>query len=602
MPYAALFVSDFSVQALVRVEPALAGKPVAVLAGEAPQCRVLALNDAARATGVLAGMTQTQAEHADGIVLRRRSLTAEESAHQALLDCARIFSPRVEDTNFHTVSHIEPWMEGQSFVHKKRPRHVVANVIDETTSRHMRTQPKAAARESVAKAKQRDAAKQICGDLVVLDVAGLSKLFGEPQAIAESIAWRAREFGLEVQIGVGANPEAATLAAKGFQGITIIAEGKQGEVLGKLPVEALELRQEVLETLDRWGVRTCRALASLPEVSVIERLGQEGKRLQLLARGASERLLVPCEPSTRFVESMELEDPLDNLESLAFLLASVTDRLCARLNARALSATSLALQLELVEADVMAVDPEINVLPEMERNRKKRSHTRRRENGVLEYVRVLSLPVPMHDAKLLVRLLQLELQMAPPQSAVRKLTLAVTPSVPRYGQANLFAASAPEPGKVELMLAKIRKVVEGRSREPRVGCAELQDTHRPQAFRINPFRVDAAMQKVQQESESTSCLRMLRPAVDAKVEMRMGAPWRLSSKLISGEVVASAGPWRAAGGWWRMDQGGEWSREEWDLAVRRRQRKQGEEDMQEVCLVRLVVANEQKCEIEALME
>ena len=104
MPYAALFVPDMPVQALLRAEPALQGKPVAVLAGEPPQCRVFALNDAARAAGVMPGMTQVQAENAGGVILRRRSISAERSAHEALLDCARIFSPRVEDTVFRAIA------------------------------------------------------------------------------------------------------------------------------------------------------------------------------------------------------------------------------------------------------------------------------------------------------------------------------------------------------------------------------------------------------------------------------------------------------------------------------------------------------------------
>ena len=99
--------------------------------------------------------------------------------------------------------------------------------------------------------------------------------------------------------------------------------------------------------LERWGIRNLRALAALPEVALSERLGQEGIRLQQLARGCSSRSLVPVEPPLVFEEAIELEYPLVLLEPLAFLLARLLDQLCARLGARALATQELNLDLTL---------------------------------------------------------------------------------------------------------------------------------------------------------------------------------------------------------------------------------------------------------------
>ena len=51
MPFACLFVPDFSVQALVRLEPELRSKPVAVFEGVPPLRKVFGANAAAK-TGV----------------------------------------------------------------------------------------------------------------------------------------------------------------------------------------------------------------------------------------------------------------------------------------------------------------------------------------------------------------------------------------------------------------------------------------------------------------------------------------------------------------------------------------------------------------------
>ncbi|MCU1308442.1 MAG: nucleotidyltransferase/DNA polymerase involved in repair-like protein, partial [Acidobacteriaceae bacterium] len=103
----------------------------------------------------------------------------------------------------------------------------------------------------------------------------------------------------------------------------------------------------------------------------------------------------------------------------------------------------------------------------------------------------------------------------------------------------------------------------------RVGSPVLVDTHKPDAFLMRHFNPAAeAAQPRAAVPQVMNAVRMFRPALPVKVELRNGAPARL---LLNGsrayaEVVALTGPWRNSGAWWG-DQA--WSREEWDLAVRR---------------------------------
>ena len=57
MSYACIFVPDFPAQAVVRLEPDLRQKGVAILAGAAPLTKVFATNRQARDLGVETGMT-----------------------------------------------------------------------------------------------------------------------------------------------------------------------------------------------------------------------------------------------------------------------------------------------------------------------------------------------------------------------------------------------------------------------------------------------------------------------------------------------------------------------------------------------------------------
>jgi protein ImuB len=56
-------------------------------------------------------------------------------------------------------------------------------------------------------------------------------------------------------------------------------------------------------------------LAALPEKELIARMGQDGKRLRQLARGKHPHLFQPVEPLFTLDEQMELDAPVDLLDS-----------------------------------------------------------------------------------------------------------------------------------------------------------------------------------------------------------------------------------------------------------------------------------------------
>jgi len=470
--FACIFVPDFPVEAVVRPEPDLREQPVAVLEGAAPLLRVVAANGKARALGIEMGMTRLQAEALPDVLLRRRSFLQEDAAHAALLDCAAAFSPRVEAT---------------------------------------------------------------AADTALLDLAGLERLFGPAQKITRDLARRASELGLETNVAVASNPDAALHAARRFPGVTLIPHNKEAERLGDLPLDVLAPAPEMLEILDRWGVRTFRALVALPEVAISERLGQEGLRLQKLARGAGSRPLVAAQPPLNFEEAIELEHPLELLEPLAFLLGRMLEQLCSRLSSRALATNELRLRLQL-------------------------------EHQEETFERNLRLPVPMQDARLFLKLLQLDLKSHPPDAPVVKLWLAAEPAPPRFAQNGLFLPLSPEPQKLELTLARISGIVGN----GRAGSPELLDSHRPGAFRMVRFHppLPGRTKISTTNGDLTMALRIFRPPLLASIDVQNGCPAKISCKSgqgLQGQIVWAAGPWRASGDWWGE---GNWMRDEWDIAVR----------------------------------
>jgi protein ImuB len=249
-----------------------------------------------------------------------------------------------------------------------------------------------------------------------------------------------------------------------------------------------------------------------------------------------------------FEEAIELEHPIVLLEPLAFLLNRLLEQICARLGSRALSTQELRLTLDL----------------ETFASRNQQSTIRNQQ-----FVRALRLPLPMLDAKVFLKLLQLDLNAHPPGAPIMKIHLAAEPARPRSAQSGLFLPPSPEPEKLELTLARIAALVG----EQKVGALELLDTHHPEGFRMQRFMTaapeknpgDKAPDPVEEKSIVTA-LRRLRPALRASVTLENGQPAHLvcKKKEVQGAVLWRAGPWRFSGDWWEHEA---WSRDEWDIAV-----------------------------------
>lgn len=361
--------------------------------------------------------------------------------------------------------------------------------------------------------------EQTGADTVILDIDGLGNLFGTVHDIAHAMARRA---GFPVNIAIASNPDAAFHAARGFSGVSILPEGDEAKFLASLPLSLLSPAEEMAETLARWGIRTFRDLDALPDLGVAARLGEEGVRLQKLARGESRRPLKPVEAPPRFEEAMELEYPVDLLEPLMFVLGRLLGDVCARLEERALAAIELRLCLRLENAG--------------------------------EHARAIRLPVPMRSARVFLKLLELDLEKHPPAAPIVRVALVAEPAKPRVAQNGLFIPLAPESEKLELTLARIAAVVG----EGNVGSPELLDTHRPGAFRMRPF--GTTWQRTGRNAGPTSlAFRAFRPPIAAKVQGSF-----VSAPGVRGKIAQQAGPWRTAGDWWTSAA---WARDEWDIEL-----------------------------------
>jgi protein ImuB len=365
---------------------------------------------------------------------------------------------------------------------------------------------------------------------VVLPVAPLRQLIGPPHQIASEIARRAAERGLTGNIGIAQNPDTAILAARNLSGVTIIPRGAESKYIGEFRIETLPIEPETWAILDRWGVRTLEDFSVLPDDGIMERLGPAAAFLQQLARGTAERPLKPAPLGTSYEDRFELEHEISLLEPLLFILSRLLNELTERLSSHSMATTELRLTLDLASREM--------------------------------HQRILRLPFPTRDTKMMLKLLQLDLEANPPAAPVIAVTVAVEPVEPRIVQNGLYVPPTPEPEKLELTLAKIRGMVGAGN----AGSPCLLDTHRPGAWRMAAVSSADKRQEADggRRPEVHLAFRYFSPALQARVELRDSRPARIFSQGVYGNVLEAVGPWRTSGDWWTSDP---WDRDDWDISL-----------------------------------
>ncbi len=361
---------------------------------------------------------------------------------------------------------------------------------------------------------------------VLIPAYGLERLIGTPTDIAEAILRRAGALDIEVSLAIAGHPDTALLAAQNIEGITIIDAGREVEILGPLPLEILPTTLDVLDTLQRWGAETLADFAALPPLGIIERLGDEGGRLQALVEGRGTRPLRIARPPEDYTKEMHLDEPLSNSEPLLFVISGMVHDIVKRLASHGLAVSEF-----------------------------------RGTFGTAHAMRI-AFPVPVQEPLVILKQVQLDLEAHRPRRAISTVLVELQPTPPRVTQHGLFTPSAPEPAQLQTLLARLRAVAGADS----VGSPELLDTHRPDAWRLRQDVLFAAGRVTADDDAAVHLsFRCFRPPLGARVAITpQHRPSRVEARGVSGRVVSVAGPWRTTGDWWRDTA---WARDEWDVGL-----------------------------------
>src|SRR5262245_8656567 len=473
--YACVLVPHFAAAAAERAEPGLRERPLAIVTGAPPATRVVEANAAAREHGVAPAMPEGEARTRCPILaLRPATPELVDSSTRPLFQACLGVSPRIGEV-------------GAGIVH--------------------------------------------------VEIDGLESLFGSDAAIAHRLARLASPVGLPPPFGVPDRRVAARVAPRQASARgTVVPPGRDQQSLAPAPLHALELSDDILATLARWGLTTLGELAALPRTGLGDRLGAAVLRAHDLARG---RDLTPFRPYTAppfWEEALGLDWEIDALPALAVALDMVLGRLTARLSAARLAADTLSLRLGLASGG--------------------------------EHAQLVPLAYPLCEPGPMLALLRLSLEAHPPPASTTRIAVSASAVALRPAPRELWEPAGPAPRDLEAVLSRLVALATPQN----VGSPVITDSHRPDAFVLAPFVPPVGEIRAADPPATTPlALRRLRPP--RRIEVTTDGTTRASGRrparvMLDGRapvrVVACAGPWRITGEWWDAQL---WSRDEWDVEL-----------------------------------
>jgi len=303
--------------------------------------------------------------------------------------------------------------------------------------------------------------------------------------------------------------------------------------------------QQILAILHKWGIHTLGQFAALDKEQVGARLGPEAVRMWERANGQSHRLLKLVRPPESFEESFEFENEIETAEPLLFMLRRFLEQLSLRLSAIYLVAKELTLRITFANPPTVRSDGFAGANKQ-------------------QYERVFKIPQPTNDVDLLFRMLHTHLENFKSEHPITAVSLEAQPTKPPKQQFGLFETTLRNPHQLSETLARLTALLGA----DRVGTPVLEETHRPGAFRMEPFSWNVSAMFAADTAASTEekkpALRRFRPAASASASVFISENWHLQSEKIRGKVVDQRGPYLISGNWWDEKS---WERAESDLQL-----------------------------------
>jgi protein ImuB len=167
---------------------------------------------------------------------------------------------------------------------------------------------------------------------LLLDVTGVSHLFGGEQAMLDRIRRSLQAQGFALR-GALAGTAAAARALARYRDGAVVASGKEEQAIGPLPIEALNLDAVATHALRRAGLKTVGQVAARKRSELVARLGAATLAILDEALGNAAKPITPRRPQPDYWQEQNFAEPIATaeviravLKFLASALAKILER------------------------------------------------------------------------------------------------------------------------------------------------------------------------------------------------------------------------------------------------------------------------------------
>lgn len=186
-------------------------------------------------------------------------------------------------------------------------------------------------------------------DEAFLDLTGSEALFGPSEQIGREILNSIRsELGLSASAGLAPNKFLAKLASdlKKPGGFVIITKDNMEEILTNLPVKRLwGVGPKTEAQLIKLGIHTIGMLRKLNPDFLVQKFGEAGRQLYLLAHGIDDRMVVTGEDYKSIGHEITFQEDTDDREFLAGVLLWLSEQVARRLRRHFLKGRIITLKI-----------------------------------------------------------------------------------------------------------------------------------------------------------------------------------------------------------------------------------------------------------------
>ena len=290
--------------------------------------------------------------------------------------------------------------------------------------------------------------------------------------------------------------------------------------------------QEILTILHKWGIHTLGQFVALDREQLGARLGPEAIRMWERANAQSDRMLKLIRPPESFEESFEFENEIETAEPLLFMLRRFLEQFAIQLSGIYLVTKELTLRITFTNKQI--------------------------------YERIFKIPQPTNNVDLLFRMLHTHLENFKSKYPIVAVALNAQPIKPAREQFGLFETTLRNPHQLSETLARLTGLLGA----DHVGTPVLEETHRPDAFRMEPFawQVGAIEFNRPKGIEPTfrTAVRRFRPSISASILLDEDRSMHIRGADVGGKIIDLHGPYLISGNWWDQKS---WAHAEWDLQL-----------------------------------